>query len=268
MLRFKQGPRAGFTLMELLVVIAIIGLLAAILFPVFVQVREMARRTSCQSNMKQLGLALMQYTQDYDEHYLCGTRDFGAFGGIGWAGQLSTYVRSKQIYSCPSDTTKPSGGNRPLSYIYNYGMARSYNSANEEDVQKLSTLTAPSRTIVLAEMRGLAMTPVPNEQTSPTTTLAAIYDIGVATVTGPIPGAPDSGSCTPGRRCNWDDEPRHLGGANYLAADGHVKWFPPSAISPGQPAQTPTSAQTGTSAGMSAEGTLRANGHAMTMSPK
>ena len=57
----------GFTLIELLVVFAIIAILAAILFPVFARARENARRASCQSNLKQIGLGIMQYTQDYDE---------------------------------------------------------------------------------------------------------------------------------------------------------------------------------------------------------
>lgn len=67
--------RKGFTLIELLVVIAIIAILAAILFPVFAQAREQARSTSCLSNMKQLGLALKMYAQDYDEEYPMGTYD-------------------------------------------------------------------------------------------------------------------------------------------------------------------------------------------------
>src|ERR1022692_2123096 len=63
----RRGQSSGFTLIELLVVIAIIALLAAILFPVFARARENARRSTCQSNLKQVGLGLLQYMQDYDE---------------------------------------------------------------------------------------------------------------------------------------------------------------------------------------------------------
>ncbi len=67
--RSDAGRRSGFTLIELLVVIAIIAILAAILFPVFAQAREAARKTQCISNMRQMGLGVMMYTQDYDEYY-------------------------------------------------------------------------------------------------------------------------------------------------------------------------------------------------------
>jgi prepilin-type N-terminal cleavage/methylation domain-containing protein len=68
----KTTLKPAFTLIELLVVIAIIAILAAILFPVFGRARENARRSSCQSNLKQLGLGIMQYTQDYDENFSPG----------------------------------------------------------------------------------------------------------------------------------------------------------------------------------------------------
>ncbi|HAZ64135.1 MAG TPA: hypothetical protein DCZ72_11075, partial [Armatimonadetes bacterium] len=84
----RRGSRRGFTLIELLVVIAIIAILAAILFPVFAKAREKARAASCQSNLKQLGLSVMQYTQDWDEMYPTG--DVGgdwvvATKGLNWA---------------------------------------------------------------------------------------------------------------------------------------------------------------------------------------
>src|SRR5437588_7543059 len=83
----RKNSRSAFTLIELLVVIAIIAILAAILFPVFAQAREQARKASCLSNCKQLGLAMQMYAQDYDDN-MPGWNDPGSHplaSKWGWA---------------------------------------------------------------------------------------------------------------------------------------------------------------------------------------
>jgi prepilin-type N-terminal cleavage/methylation domain-containing protein/prepilin-type processing-associated H-X9-DG protein len=114
--------KRGFTLIELLVVIAIIAILAAILFPVFAKAREKARTASCLNNCKQLGLAIMQYSQDYDEHYpKCYTADNGAGSNVRWfwrsdiyPGHLFPYIKNKQVFVCPSGTPGDYGVNPAL----------------------------------------------------------------------------------------------------------------------------------------------------------
>ena len=119
---FQIQAKKAFTLIELLVVIAIIAILAAILFPVFARARENARRSSCMSNLKQIGLGTLQYTQDYDEklypHRFNGTPNplmsvnggpaatgitGDATGKIFWVSLLQPYVKSYQLFVCPSN---------------------------------------------------------------------------------------------------------------------------------------------------------------------
>ena len=129
--------RFAFTLIELLVVIAIIAILAAILFPVFARARENARRASCMSNLKQIGLGTLQYTQDYDEKLYPhrfnlaanqnplmstnggpaaagtitdGSGSPGATGKVFWISLLQPYVKSYQIFVCPSNPDAWVGG--------------------------------------------------------------------------------------------------------------------------------------------------------------
>lgn len=111
--------RSGFTLIELLVVIAIIAILAAILFPVFAAAREMARGATCKSNLKQIGAALMMYTQDYDETTVpldtCGAQllETGRLSSVtctptssqyrhGWYNVIHPYVKNFGVFNCPS----------------------------------------------------------------------------------------------------------------------------------------------------------------------
>jgi len=93
----------GFTLIELLIVIAIIAILAAILFPAFARARENARRTSCQSNLKQIGLGLIQYIGDYDEVMIPGySNNAGDNTDAKWPNLLYPYIKSEAVYDCPS----------------------------------------------------------------------------------------------------------------------------------------------------------------------
>lgn len=102
---YARGTK-GFTLIELLVVIAIIAILAAILFPVFAQARESARKAQCMSNMKQIGLALAQYTQDYDE--TMPLPDYQPRTGpkadrYSWRFSVQPYVKNRGVFECPTN---------------------------------------------------------------------------------------------------------------------------------------------------------------------
>ncbi len=100
----KRTVSQAFTLIELLVVIAIIAILAAILFPVFSKVRENARRATCESNMKQIGLGCIQYTQDYDETGVPRAIDNNdGHPGKPWQQLIQPYIKSQNVFQCPSD---------------------------------------------------------------------------------------------------------------------------------------------------------------------
>ena len=101
----------GFTLVEAIITIVILAIIAAVLFPFFARPRENVHRPTCASNLKQIGLGLMQYIQDYDEQYP-PTRN--ASGG--WAELIYPYVKSDQIFHCPA---AKSGASKTTDYFFN-----------------------------------------------------------------------------------------------------------------------------------------------------
>jgi prepilin-type N-terminal cleavage/methylation domain-containing protein/prepilin-type processing-associated H-X9-DG protein len=184
-LRTKNSMSKGFTLIELLVVIAIIAILASILFPVFGRARENARKTACLSNLKQIGLGLMQYTQDYDEMMPWASYGYASPGvtitstndvrGYKWMDVIQPYVKSDQMFTCPSDagtyakytslrsnpargagctgggcTGTPPGGSYAINSAYG-GTRPATNPAGKS----LSVVVSPATTIFAVESEGV-----------------------------------------------------------------------------------------------------------------
>jgi prepilin-type N-terminal cleavage/methylation domain-containing protein/prepilin-type processing-associated H-X9-DG protein len=203
--------RVGFTLIELLVVIAIIAILAAILFPVFARARENARRASCQSNVKQIMLGVFQYTQDYDEKFPMVHNETATLPSAdkSWYNNLQPYLRSTQIYKCPSDTNDTAAVNAtyPVSYIVNYNFG-----------------FGPGSGISLASVENVATTVYMCDglkQSNGTTTLPTSPDKTGASLK--ILGYADRADVS-GTDTNWGGpSPRHLEMAVFGFADGHVK---------------------------------------------
>ena len=243
--------RKGFTLIELLVVIAIIAILAAILFPVFQKVRENARRASCESNLHQLGLALVQYNQDADEKFPSG----GNTAGLGWGAEVYPYVKSTGVFKCPDDPTATATNLEGFSETdvpVSYGMNANLGPAT------LAQVNAPASTVLLFETQGAQA-----DITNPA------HDIGAVNGSYSSPSGNGGDSATLVGYLDWSNNakyvcgasstlgmgspsrlnnagihgpylatPVHTGGANFAFADGHVKYTHGNQISPGRSATT------------------------------
>ena len=233
---FRPGAgsckHTGFTLIELLVVIAIIAILASILFPVFARARENARRTRCLSNMKQIGLGLIQYTQDNDERYpraWCGTNttaggDCAVITGNGspasyfnvkqynsggstthyetWMDYIYPYVKNVQAFVCPSYS--PANANLPYPN-YGYSVALSGFDTRTVRFGGPSVLWTPTSTAAVKRSSEVAAM---MEFTYPMN-YAAEPNVMYSSVVNPANDV-------------WTP---HLDGGNIVYADGHAKWM-------------------------------------------
>ena len=205
--------KKGFTLIELLVVIAIIAILAAILFPVFAKAREKARQSSCLSNVKQMMLGVLSYSQDYDEllpyqymnivnpaHIVTGQA--AATNYYTWPEFIMPYVKNDQIFQCPSKKF-PQMTDTYLSYPTGYQFTTSNSSS--PGGAAIGAIVQPANTILLYDALGRMDT----GGWTPTN----LADL----LTGTPDAVATAAYCTTARR--------HNDGANAGFADGHAKWL-------------------------------------------
>ena len=203
----RRISRSAFTLIELLVVIAIIAILAAILFPVFAKAREKARQASCQSNLKQLGIAVAMYVGDYDQTYMKEWFLACTGTGLNWRDCAAPYVKNTQLYQCPSSRLAPNtcetGNGRGLGLLAN-GYACNGGRLNN----------AASSVVPLAQQG-----PISNRAE------AAKAEADIGDVAGTI--MVFESDCRQSCGYNWNNQHllwKHNDGMNVAFVDGHVKW--------------------------------------------
>lgn len=271
-LQNKHCRASGFTLVEILVVIAVIAILAAMLFPVFARARENARRTSCLSNLKQIGLGVAQYQQDYDEYFPLGTQEDW---NNGWPTTVQPYINSIQVFRCPNDDanvlapdwivdvaadgTVSYWAGVPISYAANGYMTCTGNcdSADagrllgvmqmvqegavvdgawwiKDNPRHLSQIQNPAQTILLSEKH--------NRDSAQANGFSVVSSFGPNLLFTGVsdwefygPGAIPDGTRA---AANYPNGPagsvsaNHLETANFLFCDGHAKAMHPAATNP------------------------------------
>jgi prepilin-type N-terminal cleavage/methylation domain-containing protein/prepilin-type processing-associated H-X9-DG protein len=247
----RRSRHSAFTLIELLVVIAIIAILAAILFPVFAQAREKARQASCLNNLKQAGIGMMQYVQDYDGTYphnagnatVNNYPDINSLGqvypfNIHWQQQLYPYHKSWAIYLCPSDPNPlPAKINNPGVSGYR-GPADSSYAINSQLFQfgEVNGVTAGSLPESRWCRRPISMSyPRQALPRSFSASEAAANSAGISRLNrvrfANVAVSTERNSCAGGTPDptlfvgKEDARTRHQGGQIMLFADGHAKWL-------------------------------------------
>jgi prepilin-type processing-associated H-X9-DG protein len=211
---------------------------------------EKSKQIICLSNMKQLGLGMLQYSQDYDGNLPQGIRPSSdaATAGVGWAIQLWPYIKSEHDFACPDDSSETGLKGLPkVSYALN---------SNAALYPKLKEMVNPSKTILLFEVSN-SRSPVdfyPNPEQIARFPLSAVGDGTQSTLTDGQPGNHlrlATGKIG-GRAFTRSCSPRHREGSDYLMADGHVKWLLPTWVSSGSNAATSSLDQSGAVIGQAA----------------
>lgn len=214
--------RNGFTLIELLVVIAIIAILASILFPVFARARENARRASCTSNVKQIMLGIMQYTQDNDEKFpiLYSYNTDDVLEHVWYIG-IQPYVKSAQLFKCPSDSSTTvshltDAVISPEGFVVSYGAnERAFTWPALGRVISQATFVAPSLTVMVSDAGLVPDSDGTVHSTSP------VRDGGMRLLAEPTSGIAGNIHLT-------GPSQRHLETGIVGFADGHVKALRPN----------------------------------------
>lgn len=216
--------RAAFTLIELLVVIAIIAILAAILFPVFAQAREKARSTSCLSNMKQIGLGLRMYMQDYDEQLFFRAASNAAstranvsvaktapsYNSLQWWNLLMPYIKSNALFACPSDA----------------GPTLSPDSNGVLNINRSYIASCAVEDLADAQISNSVDTIVITEKWDVKSSGSAIAESWMEAFDGDMAADPANPTKYPLGYIGV----RHQGGVNSAFYDGHAKWLKPGTI--------------------------------------